>query len=121
MIPLPYEPSQEVEVEKIRCPVLLISGEDDQAFPSVEASHYIEKKMKEAGNSHLLSRICYPGAGHAIQPPFTPLCRLLYYSFPGFKERVWTLFGGEEKAHAAAQVDAWKQILIFLKQHLVLS
>lgn len=32
----------------------------------------MERIMEKAGNRHLLQVITYPGAGHLIEPPYTP-------------------------------------------------
>lgn len=35
----------------------------------------IKKMMEKAGNSHLLTLLSYPGAGHLIEPPYSPHAR----------------------------------------------
>uniref|UniRef100_A0A3B4ZYV1 Acyl-CoA thioesterase 16 n=1 Tax=Stegastes partitus TaxID=144197 RepID=A0A3B4ZYV1_9TELE len=71
----------------------------------------IARMMCEAGNEHLLSRLEYPGAGHLIEPPFSPHFR----SSDMFVVMLW---GGHTKPHADAQEDSWRKILSFLQQHL---
>lgn len=115
------EPDRILQVGKIRCPLLLIVGEDDQSIPSVEAAAEIEKMMKEAGNSHFLTKISYPGAGHIIETPFSPLNKESKIKIPKMETKLYQLWGGEPKAHADAQEDSWKRILEFLKHHLVLN
>lgn len=36
----------------------------------------IEDILKKAGKSHLYTRLSYPGAGHLIEPPYTPHSRM---------------------------------------------
>lgn len=35
----------------------------------------MKQMMERAGNSHLLTILSYPGAGHLIEPPYSPHCR----------------------------------------------
>ncbi|XP_043943811.1 bile acid-CoA:amino acid N-acyltransferase-like [Protopterus annectens] len=121
LLPILDKPDRILQVGKIRCPLLLIAGEDDQSFPAVEAAADIERKMKEAGNNHLLTKISYPGAGHIIEPPFFPLNKSSKIQIPTMKTKFYQLWGGEPKAHAYAQEDSWKRILEFLKQHLAVN
>ncbi|KAJ8245652.1 hypothetical protein GJAV_G00273020 [Gymnothorax javanicus] len=78
----------------------------------------MEKMMQEAGNSHLLTVLSYPGAGHLIEPPYTPHARSSVFSFFGGSDKVVILWGGEVSAHSRAQEDSWCKILAFLQEHL---
>lgn len=40
----------------------------------------MKEMMERAGNGHLLSLLSYPGAGHLIEPPYTP-----HFRFSVFK------------------------------------
>lgn len=61
--------------------LMFIRGEDD---PSSDHKHIemLIDRLKKGGmsNYRLLS---YPGAGHLIEPPFTPLCRVCYTKLIG--------------------------------------
>ncbi|KAJ8308871.1 hypothetical protein KUTeg_013745 [Tegillarca granosa] len=63
---------------------------------------------------HKITLVEYPGAGHLLEPPYSPLCRASYVSLYGFTE-VW---GGQMKEHAIAQEDSWSRILSFFKLNL---
>lgn len=39
----------------------------------------MKQMMEQAGNSHLLTVLSYPGAGHLIEPPYSPHCRASNY------------------------------------------
>lgn len=39
----------------------------------------MKQMMERAGNSHLLTVLSYPGAGHLIEPPYSPHCRASNY------------------------------------------
>uniref|UniRef100_A0A3P9CHU4 Acyl-coenzyme A thioesterase 4 n=1 Tax=Maylandia zebra TaxID=106582 RepID=A0A3P9CHU4_9CICH len=66
------DPSNNVEVGRINCPMLLVNGCDDQNWPTVETAEEVARLLREGGKEHLLSRLAYPGAGHLIEPPFSP-------------------------------------------------
>ncbi|CAF91380.1 unnamed protein product, partial [Tetraodon nigroviridis] len=40
----------------------------------------IEEALTAAGKSHLFTRLSYPGAGHLIEPPYTPNSRASLWS-----------------------------------------
>ncbi|XP_067680428.1 peroxisomal succinyl-coenzyme A thioesterase-like [Haliotis asinina] len=58
--------------------------------------------------------VYYPGAGHLIEPPYSPLCKASYNKIID----VIHLWGGEEERHLPAQEDAWREILMFLNTHM---
>ncbi|XP_052410280.1 peroxisomal succinyl-coenzyme A thioesterase-like [Carassius gibelio] len=107
-----------VDVGRIKCPLLLVNGDDDQTIPAVESAEDVALMMEKAGNRHLLEILTYPGAGHLIEPPYSPHYRATNYKPEWTNERTVMLWGGQTKPHAYAQEDAWKKILTFLWQHL---
>lgn len=117
ILPIPTDPKLKVDVGQIKCPLLLITGGDDQNWATVESAEDIERIMEKAGNRHLLQTLNYPGAGHLIEPPYTPHHRASNFLVNG-KEKVIMLWGGQTKPHADAQEGSWKNILAFLQQHL---
>ncbi|XP_050964401.1 bile acid-CoA:amino acid N-acyltransferase isoform X1 [Labeo rohita] len=110
--------SFKVDVGRIKCPLLLVNGDDDQMVPAVETAEDMEMMMVKAGNRHLLKILTYTDAGHLIEPPYSPHFRATNFYQPWTKKRVVMLWGGQTKSHAYAQEDAWKKILAFLWQHL---
>ncbi|KAL7827836.1 hypothetical protein AOLI_G00309880 [Acnodon oligacanthus] len=116
ILPIPTDPSKKVNVGHIKCPVLLVNGSDDQNWATVESAEDMERLMEKAGNRHLLQVLTYPGAGHLIEPPYTPHHRASYFVLGNLK--VVMLWGGQAKPHADAQEDSWEKILAFLQQHL---
>ncbi|XP_024148106.1 acyl-coenzyme A thioesterase 1 [Oryzias melastigma] len=107
-----------IPVGNIDCPMLLINGTDDQNWPTVEVASDIIKMMREAGKESLVTRVDYPGAGHLIEPPFSPLFRATNFMLSGTRKKVMMLWGGKTKPHADAQEDSWRRILSFLQLHL---
>ncbi|XP_078409232.1 peroxisomal succinyl-coenzyme A thioesterase-like isoform X2 [Cetorhinus maximus] len=120
-LPFPDDPKLMIQVDKIRCPLMLIFGEDDQNSPAPESAIEIQKVMKAAGNDHLLTVLSYPQAGHLIEPPYSPHCRESKFKINSLNEIVNVLWGGETKPHSVAQEDSWKRALAFLEKHLALQ
>ncbi|XP_073693907.1 peroxisomal succinyl-coenzyme A thioesterase-like [Garra rufa] len=113
--------SFKVDVGRIKCPLLLLNGDDDQICPAVESAKDMEMMMEKAGNRHLLEILTYPDTGHQIEPPYSPHFRASTFKLHWSKEKVVVLWGGKTKPHTYAQEDAWKKILAFLGQHLSAS
>uniref|UniRef100_A0A3P8TS62 Acyl-CoA thioesterase 17 n=1 Tax=Amphiprion percula TaxID=161767 RepID=A0A3P8TS62_AMPPE len=107
-------------VKQITSPLLLVSGCDDQNWPSFETAEDINQTMRAAGNDHLLSRLDYPDSGHLIEPPFSPHFRASTFVTTN-KRKAMILWGGKTKPHSDAQEDSWRKILSFLQQHLCCS
>ncbi|MBN3297633.1 ACOT4 thioesterase, partial [Amia calva] len=82
-LPSNVPPEYKLKVESLRCPLLLIAGEDDQTVAVIESFDEIEERLGAVGKSGLLTRIQYPGAGHLIEPPYTPSARAsLFGTYP---------------------------------------
>ncbi|XP_034081989.1 acyl-coenzyme A thioesterase 1-like isoform X1 [Gymnodraco acuticeps] len=118
-LPIPDDISQKVDVGKINCPILLVNGDDDQNWPTVESAEDMAQMMRAAGNEHLLTRLEYPDAGHLIEPPYSPHFRATKFLKDG--QKVILLWGGTTKPHSDAQEDSWKKILAFLQQNMYSS
>ncbi|XP_009459209.1 PREDICTED: LOW QUALITY PROTEIN: bile acid-CoA:amino acid N-acyltransferase [Nipponia nippon] len=99
-----------IPAEKIRGKVLFVVGEADRSFNSKLFAELAMARMPPE-NCRLLS---YPGAGHLIEPPGSPLCSIS--SIRGTPRPV--VWGGEAQAHAKAQEHSWQEIVQFLELHL---
>ncbi|XP_029017024.1 peroxisomal succinyl-coenzyme A thioesterase-like isoform X2 [Betta splendens] len=115
------DPTSLVDVGKINCPLLLVSGTDDQSWPTPKFADLMAQMMRSAGKEHLVTTLAYPDAGHLIEPPFSPHFRATAFKVGGNNKKVIMLWGGHTKPHADAQEDSWTKILTFLKQHLYSS
>nr|XP_005284635.1 acyl-coenzyme A thioesterase 1 isoform X1 [Chrysemys picta bellii] len=102
-----------IPLEKAEGHFLFIVGKDDHNWKSeffaTEASNRLQAHGKEKPVI-----VCYPGAGHYIEPPFSPMCSASMHLLVG-NPVIW---GGEPKAHSVAQVDAWQKIQAFFHKHL---
>ncbi|RXG58628.1 Acyl-coenzyme A amino acid N-acyltransferase 1 [Armadillidium vulgare] len=59
--------------------------------------------------------ICsYKGAGHLLEPPYSPLCFSSYHKVYD----IVLLYGGEIKKHTEAQEKSWVEILNVIKENL---
>ncbi|XP_049429462.1 peroxisomal succinyl-coenzyme A thioesterase-like [Epinephelus fuscoguttatus] len=117
-LPITTNPSLKVDVGRLQCPLLLVVGEDDQDTPAYEAAMDMREMMERAGNSHLLTVLSYPKAGHLIEPPFTPFIRASPIRSFSTGQKLLVLWGGETVAHSRAQEDAWRKTLVFLRKNL---
>lgn len=114
-----YEPAltktEEVEkaaipVEKINGPVLLISGDADEMWPSAKMGDQIVERLKKHNFTHPYEHMKIAGAGHAIRKGCLPAA--------GTVHNGRFAFGGTEAANAKAQADTWPRVLRFLRQSL---
>jgi dienelactone hydrolase len=92
-----------IRVENIQGPILLISGGDDQVWPSGLLSKMVINRLKQFEFPFNFSHLHYPEAGHGIVQPFYPTT-----------ERNGAV-GGNPEADALAQGDSWNKIIHFLK------
>lgn len=115
-LPANLHPASIVKLENIDCPLMYIVGEDDLSASSIENADLIEERLRSAGKSHLFTRLSYPGAGHLIEPPYSPHARASMWSVK--PKKLITMWGGHPAPHAAAQEDAWKKMLDYLEKHL---
>ncbi|XP_044048884.1 peroxisomal succinyl-coenzyme A thioesterase-like isoform X2 [Siniperca chuatsi] len=118
LLPIPTDPALKVDVGRLQCPLLLVVGEDDQNWPAYESAQDIREMMERAGNSHLLTVLSYPNAGHLIEPPYTPHARASTFKTVDTHQTFMALWGGETAAHSRAQEDAWRKTLVFLRENL---
>jgi dienelactone hydrolase len=101
----------EIAVERINGPVLMISGKDDQMWPSAALSEIAMQRLARYRFSHPYRHLSYRGAGHAIFFPYSP-STITEVFHP--VARSLMAFGGSAKATAAAKVDSWRAVLEFL-------
>ena len=55
-----------IAVEKINGPILLISGGEDQIWPSPVMADRIVKRLADTGFAHEVENVIYPGANHYV-------------------------------------------------------
>ncbi|XP_007459774.1 PREDICTED: acyl-coenzyme A thioesterase 2, mitochondrial isoform X3 [Lipotes vexillifer] len=102
-----------IPVERAECAFLFLVGQDDHNWKSEFYANEASKRL-QAHSKAKPQIICYPGAGHYIEPPYFPMCRASLHTLVGSP----VIWGGEPRAHARAQVDAWQQLQTFFHKHL---
>jgi len=104
-----------IPVEKINGPVLLISGQDDQMWPSSQLSEIAIQRLIKHNHPYRYEHLSYPNAGHAIGIP--NLSTVLKTILPPIDGRIYAL-GGNPESNAFAASDSWCKLLMFLDTSL---
>ena len=99
----------EIAVEKIHGALLLISGTDDQMWPSTPLSDMAIERLMAHDHPFPYEHLRYEGAGHMItlpnsEPP------------PSWASRYEV--GGTREANEFANADSWTKVLGFLEKYL---
>ncbi|KAM3604199.1 uncharacterized protein V6R79_007820 [Siganus canaliculatus] len=102
-----------VPVERAKGHFLFVAAEDDLNWNSKAYMEQMIERLMHHGKKNFES-VCYPGAGHYLEPPYGPYCPSSFHGVVG-KPVLW---GGEPKSHAAAEVHMWKKIQEFFRTHL---
>lgn len=100
-----------IPVERIRGPVMLLSGTDDGSWPSSRYSRMVRDALADAGHPYPVRWLDFEGAGHAILFPYVPTTQLVY-AHP-VSGRVST-GGGNPVDNARADQQSWDGVLRFL-------
>ena len=102
--------SATIAVEKINGPVLVISGRDDQLWPSSVMAEMVISRLKQNRHPYKFTHLAYDQAGHAIGTTYSPTTDSTGNSRMNF--------GGQPAGNARAQADSWPRVLEFLKSSL---
>ena len=104
----------QITVKDIHVPIMLISGEDDQLWPSARYVKMMEEKLRNSKGSQRNRYLYYQHAGHFLSFP---------YSFANLPANIFMnaggmtmTFGGSKQANARAAKDSWEKILHFLDE-----
>jgi dienelactone hydrolase len=95
-----------IPVEKIKAPILLVSGTDDQTWPSAEFCDAIMKRLEMYGHPYEHKHIRCQGAGHMVFLPY----------FITGQNRFMN--GGNARDDAQGSLISWNETIAFLHQHL---
>ncbi|XP_047197891.1 acyl-coenzyme A thioesterase 1-like [Hippoglossus stenolepis] len=102
-----------VPIERAKGRFLFVAAEDDLNWDSKAYLDQMVERLKLHGKQNFES-VSYPEAGHYLEPPYGPYCPSSFHGLMG-KPVVW---GGEPRAHAAAEVHLWKKIQEFFRTQL---
>jgi fermentation-respiration switch protein FrsA (DUF1100 family) len=101
-----------IPVERIRGPVMLISGTDDGSWPSTRYCRMVEESLSAARHPWPVQHLCYEGAGHSINPPYVPTTQVVYRHWVSGRVNTG---GGTPALNAAAGEASWPRVLEFLR------
>ncbi len=106
--PAVLEPSA-ICVEKLECPLLLISAEDDQMWPSHFFARQIVERLQKYRSKIDYSHLSYPNVGHAPAKGTAGFHPVL---------KKWFAYGGNPIDNAKAATDWEKKTVSFFKDKL---
>ncbi|MDH4197787.1 MAG: prolyl oligopeptidase family serine peptidase, partial [Candidatus Aminicenantes bacterium] len=95
-----------IPVEKIRAPILLVSGTDDQTWPAGEFCAAITARLKNAGFAYEVKHVVNENGGHMSFLPY-----LITANRGGIS-------GGTPQADARGGFRSWAETMAFLHRHL---
>jgi uncharacterized protein len=101
-------PDAAIPVERIRGPVLLISGKSDQLWPSTPMADAVMARLEAKHFAYAHTHLAYDNAGHAVFGPPLPADSPNMARLAGL--------GGTPEGNQAARVDNWPKALAFLDQ-----
>jgi dienelactone hydrolase len=98
-----------IPVERTNGPILILCGETDDMWPSIELTDVVLERTAMARFPHLVRRLIFPDAGHLITLPNLPVRTSGLHPLGGR-----FAYGGTQAGTAAARVAAWREMLAFL-------
>ena len=107
----PRAQEAQIAVEKISCPLLLISGDKDEIWPSYFFCELIMKRLSDCNWKFYKEHIHYKNAGHGV---LTNYDGPIYHPMGGF----WCRLGGTVDGNKNAHELSWLAITNFLHSQL---
>jgi pimeloyl-ACP methyl ester carboxylesterase len=98
--------SAEIPVENIHGPILLLSGKDDQIWPSSLMAARLMERRRRHGCPYPDEVLSYNAVGHWIPTEYVPTA--------GERQRMKLMIGGTPQGTVLALADSWPKILHFL-------
>ncbi|XP_077955865.1 acyl-coenzyme A thioesterase 1 isoform X2 [Gasterosteus aculeatus] len=102
-----------IPVERAEGRLLFVAAEDDLNWDSKAYVDMMVERLQRHGKDNF-EIVCYPGAGHYLEPPYGPYCPSSLHAVAGRP----VLWGGEARSHAATEVHLWKKIQEFFRTHM---
>lgn len=103
-----------IPIEQINGPVLLLSGEDDNVWPSSKMSEMLKRRNHALNGKHPLIAVNYKDAGHLISGNPNYLNQQRYGNLQINNHTYFYAYGGTPKGDQSAQKDIYKQIFDYL-------
>lgn len=102
-----------IPIQQAKAHFLFVVSEDDLNWDSKGYVDEMVQRLKHHGKDNF-ETVCYPGAGHLLEPPYGPYCPSTFHGLVRYP----VLWGGDPRAHAVAEVHMWKKVQEFLRTHL---
>lgn len=102
-----------IPIERAPGSFMFVVSEADRNWRSAYYAKLACDRLKAHGKNNY-QLVKYEKAGHFIEVPYMPFCLANFHGVAGQP----VFFGGEPKAHAEAQLDAWPKMINFFKKHL---
>jgi dienelactone hydrolase len=97
-----------IPVERIKAPILLVSGTDDRTWPSTKFSDEIVAKLKQVGFPYEVTHVVNDKGGH---PSFLPWLMTA-------NRGSGSIDGGTPQANVQGGYRSWTETIAFLHRHL---
>jgi dienelactone hydrolase len=107
----------EIPVERIRAPLLMISGKDDHIWPSDVFAARVVERLAEHKFTYPVEHYSYEHAGHMIARPYVPTGDVREVRVHPVSKRP-NMSGGTPEGQARANEDSWRRLLSFLDKYL---
>jgi len=101
-----------IPVERVRGPVLLVTGKDDRLAPRFELAEIARRRLEQHRHPWPYEHLSYENCGHTIAPPYIPTTADRFVH-PVSKEVM--ALGGTTEGRAHANEDWWPKALAFLR------
>lgn len=96
----------EIPIDKIKCPITLISGGEDQVWPSKRMCEMMIKRLKEMQFQYSVEHWHYEGAGHLFRMPGLPTTvNQVHVAILDL------IMGGQAKQTAEANARYWDKLI----------
>ncbi len=106
-----------IPVEKINCPVLMITGGDDQCWPATYMADLVMERLEAHNFPHTHVHLSYDDSGHAAGSlPYWPTARMMNPIHPLNQEPI--ALGGTAESLARSSEDSYQRTLEFLGKYL---
>jgi pimeloyl-ACP methyl ester carboxylesterase len=104
----------DIPVERIKAPILLISGKEDALWPSFEMGESIKRRLAAANFAYDVQHLGYDGAGHMVfmGNPDSAAAQSMSKAPPN------PMMGGTSEAGLAAWKQNWPVTLAFFDKAL---
>ena len=99
-----------IPVERTKGPILLVSGTDDQMWPSSVLADIAMRRLEAHAHPFPFRHLKYEGAGHLVLLPYGPRTVRSLRIGGGLYSQ-----GGTPKLDSEAGADAWQRLLEFLR------